>query len=75
MRTKLLLALLVGCVPPHLPITVCVPADDHIADIDDGIDCDDTRDDVYPGADEVWYDGVDQDCDVRNAAGKTVSHT
>ena len=26
-------------------------------------DCDDTRRDVHPGASEVWYDGVDQDCD------------
>ncbi|GEM_PF-4352988 len=26
-------------------------------------DCDDTRDDVAPGALEIWYDGVDQDCD------------
>ena len=26
-------------------------------------DCDDTRDEVYPGAVEVAYDGVDQDCD------------
>ncbi|MCB9697402.1 MAG: putative metal-binding motif-containing protein [Alphaproteobacteria bacterium] len=26
-------------------------------------DCDDTDPDVFPGADEVWYDGVDGDCD------------
>ncbi|MCB9670988.1 MAG: putative metal-binding motif-containing protein [Alphaproteobacteria bacterium] len=26
-------------------------------------DCDDTDPDVSPGAEEVWYDGVDQDCD------------
>ncbi|MES2641597.1 MAG: MopE-related protein [Myxococcota bacterium] len=26
-------------------------------------DCDDDDASVYPGADEVWYDGVDQDCD------------
>jgi hypothetical protein len=25
-------------------------------------DCDDTLASVYPGAPEVWYDGVDQDC-------------
>jgi hypothetical protein len=25
-------------------------------------DCDDTRPDVFPGAPEIWYDGVDQDC-------------
>jgi len=28
-----------------------------------GEDCDDSRADVHPGADEVPYDGVDQDCD------------
>jgi hypothetical protein len=26
-------------------------------------DCDDEDDEIYPGAAEVWYDGVDQDCD------------
>ena len=29
----------------------------------DSSDCDDTDADVYPGADEIPYDGVDQDCD------------
>jgi hypothetical protein len=29
-------------------------------------DCDDDDASVYPGADEVWYDGVDQDCDGAN---------
>lgn len=28
-----------------------------------GDDCDDTDPEVNPGADEVWYDGLDQDCD------------
>jgi hypothetical protein len=28
-----------------------------------GDDCDDTDADVYPGATETWYDGVDADCD------------
>ena len=28
-----------------------------------GEDCDDADADAYPGAEEVWYDGVDQDCD------------
>ena len=27
------------------------------------VDCDDTRDDVHPGATDDWYDGVDSDCD------------
>ncbi len=26
-------------------------------------DCDDTSSRVYPGAREVWYDGIDEDCD------------
>ena len=27
-----------------------------------GDDCNDTEPDAYPGADEVWYDGIDGDC-------------
>jgi hypothetical protein len=27
------------------------------------VDCDDADGDVLPGAEETWYDGVDQDCD------------
>ena len=30
---------------------------------DTNSDCDDRDRDVHPGATEVWYDGVDQDCD------------
>ena len=29
----------------------------------DNTDCDDSLASVYPGAPEVWYDGIDQDCD------------
>lgn len=32
----------------------------------EGADCDDTRADVSPEATEVWYDGVDQDCNNRS---------
>ncbi|MFZ5475503.1 MAG: MopE-related protein [Myxococcota bacterium] len=31
--------------------------------VTDGTDCDDGDPDANPGATEVWYDGVDQDCD------------
>ena len=31
-----------------------------------GGDCDDTDPAVYPGAEDVWYDGVDGDCDGAN---------
>ena len=31
--------------------------------VEDGGDCDDGDDGVNPGATEVWYDGVDSDCD------------
>ena len=33
------------------------------------VDCDDTRDGVHPGADEIPGDGVDQDCDGEDPAG------
>ncbi|MFZ5477995.1 MAG: putative metal-binding motif-containing protein [Myxococcota bacterium] len=41
-------------------ITECNPPDDYVTD---STDCDDTDELTYPGADEVPYDGVDQDCD------------
>ena len=31
-----------------------------------GDDCDDTEASVNPGAEEIWYDGIDGDCDGAN---------
>ena len=32
----------------------------------DSVDCDDSNEDIYPGATEIYYDGVDQDCNPNN---------
>jgi hypothetical protein len=37
--------------------------DGYDAQISGGPDCNDTDDTIHPDAEEVWYDGVDQDCD------------
>jgi hypothetical protein len=42
------------------------------------VDCDDDNNRIYPAAPELWYDGVDQDCDPstewdRDADGVTVT--
>ena len=42
----------VDCTPPDGTVTEREP-----------VDCDDANADVNPGATELWYDGVDQDCD------------
>jgi hypothetical protein len=43
-----------------LPITACAMPD---GSVDNPDDCDDADDTVYPGADEILADGIDQDCD------------
>lgn len=37
-------------------------ADGHSAAFCGGDDCDDAAPDAYPGAEEIWYDGIDEDC-------------
>ncbi len=45
----------------------CEAPPDHISALDSlGWDCDDLDDTVFPGADEVWYDGIDQNCDMQS---------
>lgn len=42
------------------PEVECTAPDDSYVENDD--DCDDGNPDVAPGATEIWYDGIDQDC-------------
>ncbi|MCB9762970.1 MAG: VCBS repeat-containing protein [Alphaproteobacteria bacterium] len=54
----LLIGLLSGCSTSWAP----PDGDGDGASMTDG-DCDDDDPAVYPGATEIWYDGIDQDCD------------
>jgi alpha-tubulin suppressor-like RCC1 family protein len=45
---------------PEGAMAVCAPPSGTVEN--DG-DCDDTSAAIHPGAEEVWYDGVDSDCD------------
>jgi len=45
------------------PATTVVACDAPPSAVADDTDCDDTDGSVNPGAAELWYDGVDQDCD------------
>ena len=38
--------------------------DGYIAQQFGGTDCDDTNDTIFPGAEETWYDNINQSCKV-----------
>ena len=42
--------------------TARVACESEVGEVENGEDCDDSRDDIFPGAEE-WCDGVDDDCD------------
>jgi len=48
------------------PTTGVTSCDSPSGYVDVDLDCDDTDPDVYPNAPEVWYDGIDQNCDGRS---------
>jgi MYXO-CTERM domain-containing protein len=62
-----------GCEPgPGDATCAAAPVDADGDGVPSDLDCDDARDDVYPGAPEVCGDGVDQDCDGRDCSDGVV---
>ena len=51
-----------------------VDADGDGVTIEEG-DCDDTDDSIYPGAEDIWEDDIDQDCDGSDAAHPTTTQS
>ena len=70
MPTPLVLLALTGCRCGWELGEACHPDSGRMDADGDGFfddeDCDDSDPSVNPAADEVWYDGVDQDCDGRD---------
>ncbi|MCP4806035.1 MAG: hypothetical protein GY913_34395 [Proteobacteria bacterium] len=54
--------LLLACTELH-PVDLGEVQDRDLDGYDENADCDDRDQEIHPGAEEVWYDGVDQDCD------------
>ncbi len=48
-----------GAGDPATTVLSCEPREGLV---EDGSDCDDSDPNAYPGAEEVWYNGVDNDC-------------
>ncbi len=53
----------VGAVGLTVRVRIDDDGDGYGSDRFSGDDCDDDDPTVHPGADDAWYDGVDQDCD------------
>ncbi len=49
------------------PLNASIACDEPAGSVADAADCDDTVGAVNPAATEVWYDGVDDDCDGNDA--------
>ena len=49
--------------PGTTPRSSCFAPEGSFASLVDGGDCDDGNPDISPGIAEIWYDGIDQNCD------------
>jgi MYXO-CTERM domain-containing protein len=51
---------------PYRWAVICNPGEHSVPFVSDSTDCNDSDPESHPGAEEIWYDGVDQDCDGRD---------